>query len=173
MVGQATRERRTMAMKKEVGHIILIFKWIINVNGILKPQWSPLLQLIIRYITCDCRFSCVHFYHLRLLMAFKGSRVNLPCFLFNSLEKMACTVQKTVGNQDRSLLHHGLLKSMIQYPLSTMGKNWDQFLNENNFGQTQSWPSPLPKIRQKRRWPYVHEPSKLDSELNKKRCRCQ
>ena len=43
----------------------------------LKPQWWPLLQLIIRYITCDGRFSCVHFYHLRLLMVFKGSSVNL------------------------------------------------------------------------------------------------
>ena len=44
----------------------------------LKPQWSHILQLIIRYITCNGRFSCVHFYHLKILMVFEDFRVNLP-----------------------------------------------------------------------------------------------
>ena len=34
----------------------------------LKPQWQPLVQLIIRYITCDSRFSSIHSYHLLLVI---------------------------------------------------------------------------------------------------------
>ena len=60
---------------------------------------------------------------------------------------------------------------MIQYQLSTVGKTWDQFLSENNLRHNQFCPSPLPKTRQKRRRPYVHEPSKIDSELNPKDAR--
>ena len=64
---------------------------------------------------------------------------------------MAYAVQNTVRDQDRSLFHHGLLKIVVQYQFSMIGKSWDQLLNENNFGQTQFWPSPIPKTQQKRR----------------------
>ena len=101
----------------------------------LKPQWRSLLQLIIRYITCDNRFSFVHIYHLRLLMALKGSKIILPHFLLNSLEKMASAVQNAVENQYHNLFHHGLVNILVQYQLSLNGENSDQFLARNNFGQ--------------------------------------
>ena len=91
----------------------------------LNLEWRPLLQVIVRYITCDGRFSSVHFYRLRNLMVLKGFGLNLPCFFLNSLEKMAYVVQHIVGYQERILFHHGLLKIMLQYQFHMIGKSWD------------------------------------------------
>ena len=82
-------------------------------------------------------------------MALKGLKLNLPYFLLNSLHKMAVTVQRTIGNQDRSLFHHGMTKMLVQYQLATIGKTWDEFFKENEFGFTQFWPTYLPKTRAK------------------------
>ena len=38
----------------------------------LKPQWRACFEILIRYVTCDGRYSHIHYYHLRLLMALKG-----------------------------------------------------------------------------------------------------
>ena len=78
-------------------------------------------------------------------MALKGSRLNLLFFLLNSLEKMAYVVPNTVGYKDQILFHNGVLNIMVQYQFSTIGKSWDQFLNENSFIQTMLWPSLIPK----------------------------
>ena len=84
-------------------------------------------------------------------MVFNSSSANLPCFLLNSLEKMPYVVQNIVGDQDINLFHNCLLKIVIQYQLSMMGKNWDHILNENNFRQTHFWPSLISKTQLKRR----------------------
>ena len=42
---------------------------------------------------------------------------------------------------------------LVQYQLVTVGKTWDEFLKENEFGLTQFWPTYLPKTRAKRRIP--------------------
>ena len=41
-------------------------------------------------------------------MALKGSRLNLPYYFINSLEKMAYVVHNTIGDQDQSLFHQCL-----------------------------------------------------------------
>ena len=74
-------------------------------------------------------------------MALKGLKLNLPYFLLHSLHKMAVMVQRTIGNQYRSLFHHGLIKMLVQYQLVTVGKTWDEFLKENDFGLTRFWPT--------------------------------
>ena len=51
-------------------------------------------------------------------MAFKGSKLILPYFLFKSLQKMAIAVQSTLAEQDRIIFHHGLVKVLVQYQLS-------------------------------------------------------
>ena len=94
---------------------------------LLKPKWVPLFQLIFRYLTFDDRFSLAHLYHLRLLMDLKGSKLNLPYFLLNSLEKMATTIQNSIKIQDQSLFHHGLIKILVRHQLSLKGENWDEF----------------------------------------------
>ena len=77
-------------------------------------------------------------------MEFKGSKINLPYFLLNSLNKMDFTIQHTIMDQDRSMFDHEFLKVVSQYHLSYLGRTWDEFFDKNGFGKTQYWPSPLP-----------------------------
>ena len=94
--------------------------------------------------------------------------MNLPYFLLNSLCKMSSNVQNTIGDQYHIILHHGLVKILVKYQLSFIGKTWDQFLDENGFGQNEVWPSVRPKTRQKRRWPRGSESTEEKVELNPK-----
>ena len=66
-------------------------------------------------------------------MDFKGSKLIFPYYLLNILQKMASTVQSTIGKHDYILFHHVLVKILVQHQLSLIGKDWDQFLNENVF----------------------------------------
>ena len=115
----------------------------------LKPQWRACFEILIRYVTCDGCYSHIHYYHLRLLMALKGSKINLPFFLLQSLRKMAHTVQTIVGDIEQSLFHHGLLKILFLYQLNRLGISLDEFLNMNDFGLTQYWPTLHPKTHRK------------------------
>ena len=81
---------------------------------------------------------------------------------------MASSVQNTIGDQDHILFHHGLVKILFKYKLSFIGKTWDQFLDENGFGQNEVWPSVRPKTRQKRRQSHGSETTKVNDELNPK-----
>ena len=74
-------------------------------------------------------------------MAFKGSELNLPYFLFKSLQKMAIVVQSTIDEHDRGLFDHGLVKILVQYQLYFINVTWDQFLSKNGFVQNEEWPS--------------------------------
>ena len=96
----------------------------------LKLEWRAFYEILVRYVSCDGRFSHLHYYHLRLLLALKGCKLNLPFYLLQSIKKMAHSVQTTIGNPDRSLFHHGLVKIIIQHQLSLNGKSWDEFLIE-------------------------------------------
>ena len=42
---------------------------------------------------------------------------------------------------------------LVQYQLVIVGKTWDEFLKQNNFGLTQLWPTYSPKTRAKWRKP--------------------
>ena len=84
---------------------------------------------------------------------------------------MAHSVQTTIGNPDRSLFHHGLIKILIQHQLSLSCKSWDEFLVGCKLGPTQYWPNPPPKTRRKRKAPVesevgnVHKAETRDKEL--------
>ena len=101
-------------------------------------------------------------------MALKGYKLNLPYYFINSLEKMAYVVHNTIGDQDQSLFHQCLWKILIQSQLSIIDKSWDQFLVENNFGQTWFWPPFISKSRKKRRKPSVNETPTLNPDENTK-----
>ena len=58
---------------------------------------------------------------------------------------MYYVVKKTVGNQDWTLFHHGLIKVLIQFQLSTIDMSWDQFLVENGFVHTEFLPPSISK----------------------------
>ena len=57
--------------------------------GQLLNNFSPLMKAIMRYFTCEGRFSRFYKYHVRLLMHFTGVKIlNLPYYLYKSLDKM-------------------------------------------------------------------------------------
>ena len=97
-----------LPLSKEYAHLKLSFP-----IKYLRNQWRAPFEVISRYISCDGRYSNVQLYHMRILKALKGLKLNLPYFLLHSLHKMAVMVQHTIGNQDRSLFYHGLIKMLV------------------------------------------------------------
>ena len=62
-------------------------------------SYAPLMKIIMKYFTCEGRFSRVYAYHIRLLMHFTRTQLlNLPFFLYKSIEKQASTVQKKLSS---------------------------------------------------------------------------
>ena len=61
----------------------------------LLTSYAPLMKIIMKYFTCEGRFSRVYAYHVQLLMHFtRAQLLNLPFFLHRSIENMASTIQK-------------------------------------------------------------------------------
>ena len=59
----------------------------------LLASYAPLMKIIMKYFTCQGRFSRVYAYHIGLLMHFtRTKQLNLPFFLCKSIEKMASSV---------------------------------------------------------------------------------
>ena len=59
----------------------------------LKDEFAPLMKLIIRYFSCEGRFSCLYAYHVRLLMHFMRVRMmSIPYFMYRNIERMTFLV---------------------------------------------------------------------------------
>ena len=63
---------------------------------------------------------------------------------------MAYTYQINVGDKERSLFHHGLIKILVSYRLGELGDSWESFLTHNWFGENEEWPRRRPKARRRR-----------------------
>ena len=51
--------------------------------SLLLSKYAPVMKIIMRYFTCEGRFSKLYTYHIRLLMHFTRVRMlNIPYFLF-------------------------------------------------------------------------------------------
>ena len=80
-------------------------------------------------------------------------------------------MQSTIGNPNRSLFHHGMIKILIQHQLSLSCRSWDKFLVENKLGSTHYWPNHRPKTCRKRKAPLksevddIHKAESGDSKL--------
>ena len=85
-------------------------------------KWRALLELVIRYVTCEGRLSETQFYHLRLLLIFKGYPINMPFLFLNNLHKIVTTYQSNVGDKNRSLFHLGLVKILVSSRLEELGQ---------------------------------------------------
>ncbi len=61
----------------------------------LKDEFAPLMKLIIRYFSCEGRFSHLYAYHVRLLMHFTQVRMmSIPFFRCRNIERMVPLVQR-------------------------------------------------------------------------------
>ena len=97
----------------------------------LRNEYAPLMRLIMRYFTCEGRFSLVYSYHIRLLMHFTRVRMmNIPIYLFHDIQRMVSIFQKqTPAQQLRSLCHHGLIQLVVSHQLSQQGIPWADFIS--------------------------------------------
>ena len=108
------------------------------------------MRLIIRYFSCEGRFSCLYAYHIRLLMHFTRVRViNIHVFMCWNIERMTTLVQKkTPEQQYNSIYHYALIKIVVVHQLGLQGISWEDFISHDFFT--------APQIPSK----VVHEPGK-------------
>jgi hypothetical protein len=108
----------------------------------LLDRYAPLMKMIMKYFTCEGRFSRMYQYHIRLLMHFTAIKpLNLPHYLFRSLVKMIEKVQRKGKDHQTNLFHHGLVKVMILQNLSEINIPWETFIQSVSFLPATSQPS--------------------------------
>ena len=85
----------------------------------LKHRYASLMLVIMKYFTYEGRYSRLYSYHVRLLMHFTGAKVlNLPYYLYRSIEKMSSIVRRrNHPHQMHSLFHHSLIKMVVLHQL--------------------------------------------------------
>lgn len=91
-------------------------------NGVqrasLHPFWSEASLQIMKYITCEGRFSVIYGYHFQLLTELKHKmylpteqKLSIPYFLLQSL--IECGTKLKEGTPDQ-LVHHRLIKLLVE-----------------------------------------------------------
>lgn len=139
-------------MLKNPGMDTSIFTKGIHVH-VIKEEWTVLLLLVQKFITCEGRFGTMYMYHARIMMNFmEGHALNLPYFLLGSLRKMSSTIQKHVGHVEPHLYHHGFIRILIEDQLKNNKDTWENFLIRNHFQEvTEASTSNSPKIQKRSR----------------------
>jgi len=119
---------------------------------IIREEWTALLLLVQKFITCEGRFGTMYMYHARIMMNFMEEHaLNLPYFLLASLKKMSSTVQKHVGHIEPHLYHHGLIRIFIEEQLKSNKDTWEKFLIRNHFQEVTEASSSSPGIPKRSR----------------------
>ena len=88
-----------------------------------------------KYFSCEGRFSRLYTYHIQLLMHFtRVKMLNIPYYLFQSIDKMAFIVQKReYEHQMSSLFHHSLIKIIVLHHLDDLKIAWEIFISNEIF----------------------------------------
>lgn len=108
-------------------------------NGVrrtsLLPLWSEVSLQIMKYITCEGRFSVVYGYHFQLLTELRHQmdlpakdKLSIPYFLLQSMAE--CAIKLREGTSDQ-VAHHGLIKLLVEDALHTykVPLSWEAFRN--------------------------------------------
>ena len=133
-------------------------------NGVhanrVKPAWRVPLEVVQSYITCDGRYDRVLKCHLKLLLHIHGViKINLPFYLFKSLQNMVLKVQKHPSHTVRSIYHQGLIKLLVLTQLKKEGRSWMSFLTELGFNEN-------PKEKGKRMIDEAHQTNSAETNQN-------
>ena len=101
----------------------------------LLDIYALLMKIIMKYFTCEGRFSRVYSYHIRLLMHFtKTKLLHFPYYLCKSIEKISSIMQKRPPSQQMSsLFHHSLIKVIVSHQLEQQGIPWEVFITHDDF----------------------------------------
>lgn len=126
------------------------------------------MKLIIKYFTCEGRFSCLYTYHIRLLMHFTRVRMmNLPYFICKNIEKMAHYGQRKPFPQQLNIIYHfSLIKIVVLHQLSLLNIPWDTFIAHEIF----KGPQVIPSVPQEERG--GHQDSQVFMRLKLQVCQC-
>lgn len=102
------------------------------------------MRIIIRYFTCEGRFSRLYLYYIRLLMHFTRVRMmNIPFFMCQNIERMVPLVQrKSPTQQHKSIYHYALIKIVVMHQLVQQGVPWEDFISRDFF----TVPQPPPEV---------------------------
>ena len=105
----------------------------------LKYKYAPMMRIIMKYFTCQGRFSRFYTYHIRLIMYFtRVKMLNIPYFLFRNIEKIAYIVQeKPYPQQMSSIYHYSLIKMIVLHHLNLLNTSWDTFIANDIFNGPQ------------------------------------
>ena len=96
----------------------------------LLDKYTLLMKMIMKYFTCEGRFSRLYQYHVRLLMHFTGVKaLNLPHYLYRSMVKMTDKVHRKREDHHASMFHHGLVKILVCHHLAEVIFSWDGFMH--------------------------------------------
>lgn len=108
----------------------------------LEDKYAPMVRIIMKYFTCEGRFSRLYTYHIRLIMHFKRVKMlNNAYLLFRNIEKMAYIVQKNpYPQQMRSIYQYSLIKMIVLHHLNLLNISWDTFIANDIFNGTQTLP---------------------------------
>ena len=109
--------------REKLGYIFP-FRHLLNI-------YDPLMRLIMKYFTCEGRFSRLYRYHIILLMHFTSTKpLDLPHFLYKSLLRITEKVQSRNKDHHPSLFHHGLVKLIVLHHLSSINMTWETFMEK-------------------------------------------
>ena len=110
----------------------------------LRDEYAPMMKIIIRYFTCEGRFSRLYSYHIRLLMHFTRVRMmNIPFFMCRNIERMVPLMQrKSPAQQHKSIYHYALIKIVVMHQLAQQGIPWEDFISRDLF----TVPQPPPEV---------------------------
>ena len=88
-----------------------------------------------KYFSYEGRYSRLYSYHVRLLMHFtRVKMLNLPYYLYRSIEKMPFIVRRRNPSQQmQSLFHHSLIKMVVLHQLEQQGIPWEVFIAHEVF----------------------------------------
>jgi hypothetical protein len=108
-------------------------------NGVrrtsLSPPWNEVSLQIMKYITCEGRFSIVYAYHFRLLTELRHGidlpveqKLSIPYYLLQSLMECATKLRQGIPDQ---IAHHGLIKLLVEDALHSykVPLSWESFRN--------------------------------------------
>ena len=97
-------------------------------NGVRRESlpypWNEISYHLIKYISCEGRYSVVYGYHFRLLQELRfaaetppQNRLSIPYFLLQLVIDMNIKVQE---GKHQQLAHHGLTKIILEYALQNL-----------------------------------------------------
>ena len=101
----------------------------------LLPPWNEVSLQIMKYITCEGRYSIVYGYHFRLLTELRHQielpvekKLSIPYFLLQSLIECATKLKEGIPDQ---VAHHGLIKLLVEDVLHSykVPLSWEAFRN--------------------------------------------